>query len=69
MQEPAKRSVHSRGDGLSCLFPTSFSSKNGRIREKKEEKETGKARKDGAECEEQCQRVGGEDVWIGDARR
>jgi hypothetical protein len=53
---------------LACLLPTSFLSNNGRIREKKEEKETGEARKDGTKYEEQCKRVGGDDVWIGDAR-
>jgi hypothetical protein len=27
-----------------------------------------KRRTDGDECEEQCKRVGGDDIWIGDAR-
>jgi hypothetical protein len=38
------------------------------MREKKEEKERRQARKDGRKYEEQCKRVGGDDVWIGDAR-
>jgi len=39
-----------------------------RKKRKRQEKETGEARKDGTKYEEQCKRVGGDDVWIGDAR-